>query len=178
MDDRTQVIEQLWRKLGLLVPDFHFLEPSQLPDAYRGLLAHESGMTATLEQHWGGPIEIELLADDIVTEQRSLFRFVVLRLRQTRLAVELATIRIPLDHFDPSIRANFIEGVRPFGALLADAGIRFRGRPIAYFSLAADSLAATKTNIPVGTALYGRINQLIGESGEVLCETVEMLPRA
>ena len=82
MDKSKKVIEQLWLQLGLPLPEFHFLSPSELPDPYRQLLCHESGMTATLEQHWGGPIEIELLADDIVTELRSLFRFVILRQRK------------------------------------------------------------------------------------------------
>ena len=164
--------------VGAAVARVHFLKPSELPDPYHQLLCHGSGMTATLEQHWGGSLEIELLADDIETELRSLFRFVVLRQRKTRQAVELATIRIPLDHFDYAMRRSFIEGTRPFGALLTEAAIRFRGQPMAYFWLAADPLSAVKTEIPLGTKMYGRINQLIGDGGEVLCETVEMLPRA
>ena len=173
-----EIVERLWRQLGLSVPTFEFVAPDKLPEAYRRLLVHESGMTATLERRWGEPMVIELLADDIVVDLGALFRFVVLRTRDTGLAVELATIRIPIEAFPGQLRRSFAEGLRPFGALLEEAGIKFRGQPIGYFQLAADALAAAKANVPTGVPLYGRINHLIGENGSLLCETAEILPRA
>ena len=41
-----------------------------------------------------------------------------------RQAVELAAIRIVLDAFPALLRPEFIEGVRPFGGILARAAIR------------------------------------------------------
>lgn len=173
-----RIVSGLWHHLTLPPPVLAFVTASQLPPDYRCLLDHRGGMTATLERRWGDSLVVELLADDIATQERALFRFVVLRTQKSGVAVELATIRIPLDRFPALLRTRFIEGRRPFGALLAEAGIAFRAEPVAFFRIAADELVADKAGVAVGTTLYGRVNRLLGASEEVLCETAEILPRA
>ena len=91
--------------------------------------------------------------------------------------MELAAIRIALEAFPALLRPEFIEGVRPFGGILAHAGITFRARPSGFFRLQADEFIARKASIAFGATLYGRLNELRGESDVLLCETVEMLPR-
>ena len=58
--------------------------------------------------------------------------------------VELAAIRIALDAFPALLRPEFIEGVRPFGSILARAGITFRARPSGFFRLEADEFIARR----------------------------------
>ena len=98
------LIAKLWGALGFTAPAVELLAPEQLPSAFQMLLVHSTGMTSTLERHWRESICIELLSDDISLEQRSLFRFVVLRTQSRAELVEIALIRIPLESFPPALR--------------------------------------------------------------------------
>ena len=117
-------------------------------------------MTATLEAHWGQRLVVDLITDDLLVNERSLYRFVVLYTGEDgeRQVVELAAIRIGLDAFPALLRPEFIEGVRPFGDILARAGITFCARPSGFFRLEADEFIARKASIAFGATLYGRVN--------------------
>ncbi len=179
-DQLEAVIRKLCGYLSMEVPAIHIEPPGQVPGRYHKLLVHNAGMTATLEAHWGQRLAVDLIADDLLVDERSLYRFVALYTGEDgeRQVVELAAIRIVLDAFPALVRPEFIEGVRPFGAILARAGITFRARPSGFFRIEADEFIARKASIALGTTLYGRVNELRGEGDVLLCETVEMLPRA
>jgi chorismate-pyruvate lyase len=176
--DGLQIIGELCEALGFALPAVELLAPDELPSAFRILLVHNTGMTATLERHWREQVCVQLLSDDMSLERRALFRFVVLRTQSSDQSVEIALIRIPLDAFAPALRRRFIEAEQPFGTLLAEAGIRFHSRPQAYFTCEADALLAEKCGLSEGTRLYGRVSQLLRDDDVVLCETLEALPRA
>ena len=174
------LVRKLCGYLSMEAPTIHIEPPEQVPGSYHKLLVHNIGMTATLEAHWGQRLAVDLIADDLLVEERSLYRFVGLYTEEDgeRQVVELAAIRIALDAFPALLRTTFIEGVRPFGGILARAGITFRARPSGFFRLEADKFIARKANIALGATLYGRVNELLGEGDTLLCEAVEMLPRA
>ena len=179
-DQVEAVVRKLCGYLPMEVPAVHVAPPADVPGNYQKLLVHNAGMTATLEAHWGQRLVVDLIADDLVVDRRSLYRFVALYTGEDGegRVVELATLRIALDAFPVLLRPEFIEGVRPFGGILARAGITFRARPSGFFRLEADEFIARKAGIALGATLYGRVNELRGEGDVLLCETVEMLPRA
>ena len=179
-DKVEAVVRKLWGYLSMEVPAIHVEPPEQVPGSYHKLLVHNAGMTATLEAHWGQRLAVDLIADDLIVDERSLYRFVGLYTGEDgeRQVVELAAIRIVLDAFPALLRPEFFEGVRPFGGILARAGITFRARQSGFFRLEADEFIARKASIALGATLYGRVNELRGEDELLLCETVEMLPRA
>ena len=179
-DQVEAVVRRLCGYLSMEVPAIHVEPPEQLPGSYHKLLVHNAGMTATLEAHWGQRLVVDLIADDLLVDERSLYRFVALYTGEDRerQVVELAAIRIALDAFPALVRPDFIEGVHPFGSILARAGISFRARPSGFFRLEADEFIARKASIAFGATLYGRVNELRSEGDVLLCETVEMLPRA
>ena len=178
-DQVEAVVRKLCGYLSIEVPAIHVEPPEQLPGSYHKLLVHNAGMTGTLEAHWRQRLAVDLMADDLLVDERSLYRFIALYTRQggERQVVELAAIRIALDAFPAPLRPEFIEGVRPFGGILARAGITFRARPSGFFRLDADEFISRKASIAFGTTLYGRVSELRGEGDVMLCETVEMLPR-
>ena len=173
-----QMVSDLWAGLHLKAPKNSLLSASELPPAFRKLLTHESGMTATLEKRWGEPMTINLLSDNLSTRCKSLFRLVALHPQSNPEPVEIAIIRIPLTTFTPKLRILFLEAQRPFGTLLSEAGIRFQARPQAYFSCLADRELSQRTGLKEGTCLYGRLNHLLTDEGALLCETAEALPKA
>ena len=142
----------------------HVQPPEQVRGAYHKLLVHNAGMTATLEAHWGQSLVVDLIADDPVIDERSLYRFVALCTEGDveRQVVELAAIRIALDTFPALLRTDLIEGVRPFGGILVAEGIPFRAAPSGFFRLEADEFIARKAGVAVGATLYGRVNELRG----------------
>ena len=178
-DQVGAVVRHLCSYLPIELPAVHVEPPEQVPGAYRQLLVHNAGMTATLEAHWGQSLVVDLIADDLVVDERSLYRFVALYAEGDGglQVVELAAIRIALDAFPALLRTDFIEAVRPFGGILAAAGITFRAAPSGFFRLEADEFIARKAGIAVGATLYGRVNELRGENDVLLCQTAEMLPR-
>jgi len=176
--DGRRVIAELCEALGFTAPPVELLAPDQLPWEFHILLVHSAGMTSTLERHWRESVRVELLSDDLSVEQRSLFRFVVLRTQSSAQLLEIAFIRIPLESFALALRPRFIEAKQPFGTLLADAGIRFQAFPQAYFRCQTDARLADKCGLSEGTRLYGRVSQLLRDDGVLLCETVEALPDA
>ena len=179
-DQVEAVVRNLCGYLSVEVPAIHVEPPEQVPGSYHKLLVHNAGMTATLEAHWGQRLAVDLIADDLLVEEHSLYRFVALYTGEDeeRQVVELAAIRIALDAFPPLLRPEFIEGVRPFGGILAAAGISFSAKPSGFFRLEADEFIAQEASIALGATLYGRVNELRGEGDVLLCETAEMLPRA
>ena len=179
-DQVEAVVRDLCGYLSIEVPAIHVQAPELVPGIYHKLLVHDSGMTATLEAHWGQPLAVDLIADDLLVEEHSLYRFVALYTGEDeeRRVVELAAIRIALDAFPPQLRPEFIEGIRPFGGILARAGITFHAMPSGVFRIEADEFIARKAGVALGATLYGRVNELRGEGDVLLCETAEMLPRA
>ena len=179
-DQVEAVVRKLCGYLSMAVPAIHVEPAERVPGSYHKLLVHTAGMTATLETHWGQRLAVDLIADDLLVEEHSLYRFVALYTAEDgkRQVVELAAIRIALDAFPALLRPALIEGVRPFGGILARAGIAFRARPTGFFRLEADEFIARKASLALGATLYGRVNELRGEGDVLLCETAEMLPRA
>ena len=60
----------------------------------------------------------------------------------------------------------------------APSGASWRARPSGFFRLEADAFIARKASRALGATLSGRVNELRGEDDVLLCETVEMVPRA
>src|SRR5262249_5843840 len=86
--DGRRVIAELCEALGFTAPPVELLAPDQLPWEFHILLVHSAGMTSTLERHWRESVRVELLSDDLSVEQRSLFRFVVLRTQSSAQLLE------------------------------------------------------------------------------------------
>ena len=149
-----------------------------LPSEAAALLRHEDGMTATLEQHWGEPMALTVLRADRVGA--TLRRAVMLSGRDSGRPTELGLIEIMLANLPPTITDKVVEGLIPFGSLLARAGISFRSRPHRFFSLTADGLLSRTLEVRPGTDLYGRETRLTDSTGRLLAEAVEIvspLPR-
>lgn len=149
------------------------MELAQVPHPLRDLLGQEGGMTAALERHWGEPMLLRVLRSlRIATRLR---REVVLLGARRGLPAELGLIEIRLDALPSAVAAAVTDGVRPFGTLLAEAGLHFRSRPTRYIQVTADTVLAATLAVPRGTVLFGRETRLTAESGRLLAEAVEVL---
>ncbi|MEM8962159.1 MAG: hypothetical protein AAGD38_11820 [Acidobacteriota bacterium] len=150
------------------------LRGDALPAPIRGLLDHPRDMTSTLQTFFG---EVPTLR--VMAHRRNgtwLERHVQLLGRDSEAVLEVGAIRIFLDRFPFVARVAILEGERPLGGILADEAIAHRSHPQGFFRLDASAhLAAELGFTPRATTLYGRHNELIGDSG-LLAEVVEVLP--
>ena len=130
-------------------------------------------MTAALERHWGEPMGLRVRR--VERAGQHLRREVVLIGQVRGIPAEIGFIDIRLDALAPHLADRVLAGKRPFGALLAEAGVWFRSRPVRFFqALAGDGLAEA-LSVPPCTVLHGRETVLSDREGRHLARAVEIL---
>ena len=156
------------------LPKMELLEGAALPEPEQSLLFHESDMTSTLKRHHGSEMDLEVLSQE--GSEDYLIRMVVLRRRDTGVAVEFGAIGIRLEKFEGPVREEIEAGSGPLGGLLEKHIIDYRSAPRAYFRMEADARVASALGEPEGALLYGRCNELTDSEGIAFADIVEVLP--
>lgn len=158
---------------GTAPPDVTPLAETDLPEPTRGLLVQDRGMTAALEAHWGEPMRLSVL--DSQESAGRLRRAVVLSGAVGGIPAELGLIEIELDRLPEAVREAVRAGLRPFGTVLAEAGLPFRSRPEAFLAVTANRVLADILDVAAGEKLYGRSTLLRLADGTVIARAVEIL---
>lgn len=103
----------------------------EVPQPYRRLLDHRQHMTATMEDHFGGPVQLEVVASRTVEDAASSSRVWYVReilLRRPApgggtMVVQYGIVKIDLSTVD-QVTAAAIRAERiPLGRILIDAGV-------------------------------------------------------
>ena len=119
---------------------FEPVATSALPEPLRTLLVHEGDMTSRLEAFHQSKIHLEVLK--LEREGGSYFREVLLRGTVNDRPVEYGAIEIFLEHFEPELQRQILDGRIPLGGLLNASGLRYHSEPQAYFSVRHDTRLA------------------------------------
>lgn len=162
--------------LGSTRPKTAFVDPAQLPDHERWLLAHDSDMTSRLREFHGSEIDLDVHARQRLGHY--LVRASVLTRRKDGIPVEFGAIGIHLDTLPDAARALVLAGRVPLGGILEKEKVPFTSHPAGFFRITIDSRLAELLGATSGQVLYGRCNQLCHPDGRVLADVVEVLPRA
>src|SRR5215471_3895425 len=138
--DSTSILyplDTVYNWSGVVLPKAKAVSPYDIPLPYRSLLVHESDMTMTLEQHFGGRIGLRVLS----TFHRggSYFRRVLLVQLYSGRAVEMGAIRMDLDAFSRRIRSQILRNEVPLGRLLRDGGYDFRSQVKVFLAVTPNS---------------------------------------
>lgn len=151
-----------------------WLEADGLPDVPRRLLAHDHGMTATLEAFWGEQMRLSVLHTEEVGSL--LRRHVLLSGADSGTPAELGLIEIRLDSLPPGALFAVRQRRIPFGAILSACGVSFRSRPAGFLRLVANEDLGRLLRVPVGSAVHGRATTLYAQTdGTILANAVELL---
>jgi chorismate-pyruvate lyase len=158
---------------GLTPPTAREIEPEDIPDPYRALLAHDDDMTQTLERHTGGPVVVRPLSAG--SRGRWYFRRVLLAEEATGRPIEMGAIRIALDLFGVRVRSRIVRGEAPLGRILREAGVDYRSRPERFLTVTpnAEMLGVFWMREP--QTLYGR-QTVMTLDGKHIGQIVEVLP--
>lgn len=95
--------------------------------------------------------------------------------------MELGCIAIELEVLDGDVRNEVLSGMRPFGSVLLEAGVKQLCEPSGYFQVEEDdvirqAMGEEEVGAKLGRLLYGRCNVISGECGRVIARVVEILP--
>ena len=169
-------LDDLYARSGRSLPAIDVIQAHDMPEPYRGLLAHNHDMTPTLSAFYARIIHLRVLSshhrDDFY------FREVVLVADELEKPVEFGAIRINLALFAPSVRRHILDERVPLGHLLRQHSVSHSSKPKAYLRLQADALMMSALNFSGPQVLYGRRNTLSDSVGRPLAEVVEILPPA
>ncbi|MEM1355814.1 MAG: hypothetical protein AAGH88_13140 [Planctomycetota bacterium] len=150
-----------------------FLEPSELPEPYRSLLAHDRDMTGTLEAYFGQPMDLRVHVKKV--EGDDLFREVTLVSASDGRPAEFGAIRIDLSCFDPGTRRLVADGRAPLGRILRERQVAYVSNPSAYLEVTPGPALSEALRVS-GGPLYGRKNELITPGGQTIAQIIEILP--
>ncbi len=153
---------------------FEPVATSALPEPFRTLLVHEGDMTSRLEAFHQSEIHLEVLK--LERDGGAYFREVLLRGSANAGSVEYGAIEIFLEHFEPALQRQILDGRVPLGGLLNASGLKYHSEPQAYFSVRHDTQLAQLLGVSTELEMYGRCNILRLECGKVLARIVEVLP--
>jgi chorismate-pyruvate lyase len=169
-------LEEFYALRGETAPSMERLEPEEMPQPQRSLLAHQTDMTSTLENFYGQRLHVEVLARHTV--ENEYCREVALRLEQSGGRVEFGAIKIMLDNFPAEVRQEILRERKPLGRILTDSGVDFTSRPHLFLRITADDFINRALGLSGSHVLYGRRNTLTDPWFRPLAEIVEILPPA
>ena len=145
-------------------------------------------MTPTLAAFHHSPLHLHVLHQSVDPATHHCTRFVRL-LTTTSHCVELGCIAIDLTLLPAQVAAAVLSGVRPFGSVLLEAGVKQVCEPSGFFQVVEDDVVRQAMSVDGGTGLgeeqvgekvgrllYGRCNVISDECGRVIARVVEILP--
>ena len=165
------------RARGLSGLEYDALNPIDLPDPYRQLLAHEGDMTSRLENFYRSPIQVRRLRSS--NDGKNYFREVILETTETTpKAVEYGAIEIQLAQLPEFAKEAIIEGEIPLGGILNQGRIPYSCSLRGFFKIVPDDSIKEAFSIDLPDTLFGRSNTIETQTGETIARIVEILPPA
>lgn len=134
--------------------DFTDVAPVDMPGVYQRLLAHEHHMTVTVESHYGGPVDVEVL-DTLVTETHYA-RKIRLVVSETGKVVQFGIMRVNFDYLAPAVRRQIEAEGTPLGRVLIDHNVLRRVELYAVWRVQAGADLAGILDMDAGGTTYGR----------------------
>lgn len=126
----------------------------EVPEPYRGLLAHSEHMTVTVEAHYGCPVDVRVLESGFSGDQ--YYRRIVLTLHGTDRIVQYGLVRINLALLDAAVRAEVVQQKTPLGRILIEHNVLRRVEPTAFFRVAPGPTLCRHMGLARPTNLFGR----------------------
>lgn len=149
--------------------DFHELAEADLPFLPRKLLAHESHMTETVENHHATPVNVEVLRQ---MRQGNLYaREILLRRHTDNHVVQFGIVRLNFDLLNEEVIREIEAGAKPLGRVLIEHNVLRTVRLERLFKIEPSFQLSSLMNLPIGQPVYGR-------TAHILCDgtpAVELL---
>lgn len=127
---------------------------AEVPPPYHRLLVHTHHMTVTVEDFYGGPVGVKVLACRRDGDEYA--RKILLTLDDGKV-VQFGLVRIDLGVCPPPVRDAIVEGKTPLGRVLIEHDMLRRIEPVAYLRVKLSPAMAKWFGVPADTVTYGRL---------------------
>src|SRR6202012_3821665 len=97
-------------------PTAEVVRADAVPEPYHRLLVHTHHMTVTVEDFYGGPVDVRVMACRRDGDEYA--RKILLALREGGRVVQFGLVRIDLGVCPPAVRAALVEAKTPLGRVL------------------------------------------------------------
>jgi len=125
-----------------------------MPEPYRGLLAHTHHMTVTVEGHYGTRVDVRVL--EAARQGDHYRRRIVLTLHGTDRIVQYGLVRINLSLLDPDVQAAILSQKTPLGRILIEHNVLRRVEPTAFLRVEPGPTLCRHLALAEPVTLYGR----------------------
>ena len=115
MQDLAEFAGLFYPQLAELA-EFRAVEADDMPEPYRGLLAHDEHMTESVEAFHGEPVDVQVVAER--RDGETYARTSVLLTHSAQRRVQLGIMQINFAGLPEPVRAAIIAGGTPLGRIL------------------------------------------------------------
>jgi chorismate-pyruvate lyase len=136
-------------------PQSEIVAASQLPQPYYRLLVHNHHMTVTVEDFFGGAVDVKVLACRRTGDEYA--RKILLELHESRKTVQFGLVRIDLGVCPEPVRNAIVEGKTPLGRILIQHDMLRRIEPTAFLKVKLSTRMAEWFGAAEGQETYGRL---------------------
>lgn len=143
-----------------------------VPQPYRRLLVHHEHMTVTVEDHYGGAVDVQVMACRRTGDEYA--RKILLKLREGGRAVQFGLVRIDLGVCPAPVRDAIVEGKTPLGRVLIQHDMLRRIDPTAFLKVRLGTKMAEWFGCEPGAETYGRLGVIYTGDRPVI-EVLEIL---
>lgn len=143
-----------------------------MPEPYKSLLVHTHHMTVTVEKHYGGPVDVNVL--EAAHDGDEYARKILLRVRHTGRVVQFGIVQIDLNFLSPPVRERIVEGKTPLGRVLIEHNVLRRILPAGYLRVDPSPRLCEWFGLAEPTTTYGRLG-IIYTDGKPAIEVLEIL---
>lgn len=136
-------------------PRHTLLPPDDVPEPYHTLLVHPHHMTVTVEDYYGGRVDVHVLQRRLAGDTYA--RKILLELQADRRVVQFGVVRIRLDFCSDAVRAAILEEKTPLGRILIEHDVLRRIEPTAFFRVTPGPQLTKWFHLPEPRDTYGRL---------------------
>lgn len=166
-------LDVIYARAGVRPPRARRVTADTVPVPYRALLDHESGLTAMLERHVGGRVDLRILS--AFTNAGWYLRRVLLVQAETGRPLAMGAVRVRLGALTAWIRAQILRGAVPLGRILSSRGTDYSSRPRVFLAITPNSEMTGVFWMREPRTLYGRQTEAFHD-GKKIGDIVEVLP--
>lgn len=127
---------------------------SNIPEPYRGLLAHSNHMTVTVEAYHGCPVDVEVLESRWITP--IYHRKILLRKTSDRCVVQFGLVRLDTSYLTEHVRNEILAEKTPLGRVLIENGVMRKVHLADLWRIECGEELASSFGLAVGSVVYGR----------------------
>jgi chorismate-pyruvate lyase len=133
---------------------FALQSPEQVPQPYRSLLAHTNHMTVTVEKHFGGLVNVEVLRAEL--QEDSYLREILLRTEHDQVVVQYGIVKLATKYVDEAPLQEILSQKKPLGRVLIEHNVLRKIELFDLLRVECGEALARFFSVPIGTVTFGR----------------------